>query len=508
MSPSAGQTQKSTVTMPTGSPSRFECKVLSSYRFGAKQEISGYFLRRSCRNSDMMSRRTGWRNVPSDTVNSHQDQALSSTVFLLRSFGPTAFLLKEDGETANFKVCLGERHTCTCPTFAREQQPCKHICWLLLRKFRLPREHQYAFQPGLSERQLLEVLQGSHQAKTSAAGTPHQSLPGQETGVICRKEIQNQDVCPICLEGLLQKKQPVCYCRYGCGNSVHISCMKVWADHQGLSVGQEMLRCPLCRESFSSLQLLQEQAKNAARLFTAAERERADRHLGAVCCSCRAGPVTGTCYRCSLCSSLYLCETCVKKGSHSQHPLASRTTRKEEWTPVTEGSTLDPEPRDGSAPAEPPADFVLERVPVAKFHMDCVDQILLRSRSCPLDGYIIYCQRPTDRKKSSPEVTSLQHQEDDLKHLFVPGTALLAQSTKPSPARHAPNSEVLIDASSFSRPALNSSMNPFKKTQGFPGTLASRKAKVHLKDVEKETVRDATGDGLELRMTGFSINKQ
>lgn len=85
--------------------------------------------------------------------------------------------------------------------------------------------------------------------------------------------------------------------RYGCGNSVHISCMKVWADHQGLSDGREMLRCPLCRECFSSLQLLQEQAKNAARLFTAAERERAERHLGVVCCSCRVGPVTGTCYR-------------------------------------------------------------------------------------------------------------------------------------------------------------------------------------------------------------------
>uniref|UniRef100_A0A3B5QSS7 Zinc finger, SWIM-type containing 2 n=1 Tax=Xiphophorus maculatus TaxID=8083 RepID=A0A3B5QSS7_XIPMA len=473
-----------------------------------------------------MSRRTGWRNVPSDTVSSHQDQALGSTVFLLRSFGPTAFLLREDGETATFKVCLGERHTCTCPTFAREQQPCKHICWLLLRKFRLPREHQYAFQAGLSERQLLEVLQGSHQATASAAETPHESLPGQETGIICRKEIQNRDVCPICLEGLLQKKQPVCYCRYGCGNSVHISCMKVWADHQGLSDGREMLRCPLCRECFSSLQLLQEQAKNAARLFTAAERERAERHLGVVCCSCRVGPVTGTCYRCCLCSSLYLCETCATQGSHSQHPLA---TRKVTSASRTEGFS------SRSAHEVPPAYVVLERVPAAvvrrgsrlldegmqcriclrgfglgqrlrtlpcqhKFHVDCVDQILLRSRSCPLDGYVIYCQRPTDGK-SSPEVASVPQQEDRLKDLFVPGIALLAQNTKPSPACGAPNSEVPMDASSFSCLAPNTR----KKTRG---GMAARKAKVHPKDADEETVRDATGDGLELRMTGFSINKQ
>ncbi|KAM4711450.1 LOW QUALITY PROTEIN: E3 ubiquitin-protein ligase ZSWIM2 [Anableps anableps] len=515
-----------------------------------------------------MSRRTGWRNVPSDTVSSHQDQALSATIFLLRSLGPAAFMLREDVEAANFKVCLGEQHTCTCPAFTREQQPCKHICWLLLRKFRLPREHHYAFQLGLSERQLLEVLQGSHQAKAhrmepnaSAGGTPSQNVPDQEAGSVCRKVVQTQDVCPICLEGLLQKKQPVCYCRFGCGNSVHISCMNVWADHQRPANSQEILRCPLCREDFSSLQLLQEQVKNAAKLFTAAERERADRHLGAVCCSCGVSPITGTCYRCSLCSCLYLCENCVQKGCHSQHPLTSRTTRKEEWIPVAAGSSVHPQPQDGgyvqgfnsccdhmiakclslllSTVAEPSADSVLEHVPAVivrrgsrlldeglqcriclkrfsrgqqvrtlpchhKFHLDCVDQILLRLNSCPLDGYVIYSQRTTDRKTSTKFI-STQQQEDDLKDLFVPGVALLAQSTKPSPACGALNSEVPMDTSSFNHLRLNSCTRPLKKTQD---NMAVGRSKVHLKDRDKKIVRDSTGDGLELRMTGVSINKQ
>ncbi|MEQ2191445.1 hypothetical protein XENOCAPTIV_028703, partial [Xenoophorus captivus] len=83
---------------------------------------------------------------------------------------------------------------------------------------------------------------------------------------------------------------------FSCGNSVHISCMKMWADHQRLSDSQEMLKCPLCREDFSSLKLLQQQVKNAAKLFTAAEREKPDRHLGVLCCSCRVCPITGTCF--------------------------------------------------------------------------------------------------------------------------------------------------------------------------------------------------------------------
>lgn len=41
-------------------------------------------------------------------------------------------------------------------------------------------------------------------------------------------------------------------CRYGCGNSIHLKCMKIWADHQK-STGATMIRCPLCREDFGSL---------------------------------------------------------------------------------------------------------------------------------------------------------------------------------------------------------------------------------------------------------------
>lgn len=85
--------------------------------------------------------------------------------------------------------------------------------------------------------------------------------------------------------------------RFGCGNNVHISCMKVWADHQKQSDQEETVKCPLCREDFSSLKLLQEQVKNAAKLFTAAEREKPDRHLGVLCHICRVCPVTGRCFK-------------------------------------------------------------------------------------------------------------------------------------------------------------------------------------------------------------------
>ncbi|XP_028275239.1 E3 ubiquitin-protein ligase ZSWIM2 [Parambassis ranga] len=277
-----------------------------------------------------MFRKTSWRNSASDAVSLHQDQALSTTMFLLKSYGPTRFLLREEGEDANFKVSLGDLHTCTCPVFIKEQEPCKHISWLLLRKFRLPREHEYSFQLGLVDRQILEVLQGENKP-APASVTLSQLVVDQQPGEVHRKAIQNQDVCPICLEELLEKKLPVSYCRFGCGNNVHISCMMVWADLQELSDNEEIVKCPLCREDFCSRRLLVEEVRNVAKLFTRAEREKPDKHLGVCCWSCHVCPVTGMCYKCTVCTHFYLCKDCAEKGCHSEHLLASRTKRMDKW---------------------------------------------------------------------------------------------------------------------------------------------------------------------------------
>ena len=42
--------------------------------------------------------------------------------------------------------------------------------------------------------------------------------------------------------------------RYGCGNSVHIKCMKIWAEHQKSS-GETIIKCPLCRVDFGSFEV-------------------------------------------------------------------------------------------------------------------------------------------------------------------------------------------------------------------------------------------------------------
>ncbi|XP_058889583.1 E3 ubiquitin-protein ligase ZSWIM2 isoform X2 [Acipenser ruthenus] len=274
-----------------------------------------------------MFRNTCWRRNVNDLVSWHQDQALNKTIFILREFGPTGFLLKEEGETKNFKVCLGDPHSCTCSVFFKDKDLCKHICWVLLKKFRLPREHEYCFQLGLVEREINQLLWGLHRVQTprpAANISESKQKTTEDDGCVRQKMIDAEDVCPICQEELLKKKLPVSYCRYGCGNNVHISCMKIWADHQTKSKFDTMVKCPLCRENFASLKLLYEEVKNSAELTTAAEKERPDRHLGIPCNNCRVFPINGKCFKCTVCCDYHLCEECFRKQCHPHHSFSFR----------------------------------------------------------------------------------------------------------------------------------------------------------------------------------------
>ena len=46
----------------------------------------------------------------------------------------------------------------------------------------------------------------------------------------------------------------ILFVRYGCGNSIHIKCMKIWAEHQKSS-GESIVKCPFCRVDFGSFEV-------------------------------------------------------------------------------------------------------------------------------------------------------------------------------------------------------------------------------------------------------------
>ena len=167
------------------------------------------------------------------------------------------------------------------------------------------------WQLGLVEREVGELLRGvrAQQARRVANSNsrPKSRLMTPAGVEKEQREITADDVCPICQEEFLTKRDPVTYCkyvcfywrcssctffdailhaigrslwisclaimfasvwyarwkadeelstftanRYGCGNNVHIHCMKHLADHQ-MKEGGEEIKCPMCRGKFGDL---------------------------------------------------------------------------------------------------------------------------------------------------------------------------------------------------------------------------------------------------------------
>ncbi len=98
--------------------------------------------------------------------------------------------------------------------------------------------------------------------------------------------------------------------------------MKVWADHQK-SNGEQKLTCPLCRELFCSFELLDQEYRNNS-LF---KMEKQDLHYGLSCKSCRKSPISGKCYKCTICTELYLCQACFNTDYHKEHKFVFREVR-------------------------------------------------------------------------------------------------------------------------------------------------------------------------------------
>ncbi|XDV36152.1 hypothetical protein PO909_005996 [Leuciscus waleckii] len=466
-----------------------------------------------------MFRKTLWRKAVSDAVISHQHRALNTTIFILKEFGPIGFLLKEEGGSKNYKVCLGDPHTCTCPTFQKEKDLCTHICWILMRKFRLPGDHEYCFQYGLKERQILELLQGLDVTKTTSPNERENSAdlsypePSEEDGGIRQKDVEKDDICPICQEELLLKKLPVTYCKFSCGNNIHISCMKVWADHQTKRDPCALpIKCPLCREDFGTFKQLIEQVKNAGELLTYYERDCLDKHLGVMCNICRACPIIGKCFKCTECSYFHLCEDCFKRRVHPKHYFIVRMKRCQPWQTAGPHDSEETQKMENHLMGISPSsmsgvtcdivpNYVIKSLPMIrvrkesrflypgaqcriclsrfqlgqhvrtlpckhKFHTGCIDPVLRKSNCCPLDWHVIYNPLTwsprsgrTERSLAPSSDVQRKRTDEQLSEFFLPGIGLqVKKGSAPSLMRTV-----------TSEPSVCSPSSVDSLTQGFRG---------------------------------------
>ncbi|XP_035160213.2 E3 ubiquitin-protein ligase ZSWIM2 isoform X2 [Callithrix jacchus] len=389
----------------------------------------------------------------SESLSWHQDQALSSSIYLLREMGPTGFLLREEEpENKNFRVFLGNPHVCNCSTFLQGGELCKHICWVLLKKFKLPRNHESALRMGLGEREINDLLRGIHRVQTPQPGTDDKNEHVKEDEYIKQKEIDSEDICSICQELLLEKKLPVTF----------------------------------CRKEFAPLKLILEEFKNASKLVAAAEKEKLDTHLGIPCNNCKQFPIKGKCYKCTECIEYHLCQECFDSCCHLSHTFTFRKKRNQHWR-LLEKSTeevvqyIDTKNeieekishfQEKQSQVHTPK-HVVRSLPLRlitknskllapgyqcllclkafhlgqyirllpcthKFHRKCIDNWLIhKCNSCPIDGVVIYnpltwknaaMNGQAHQSVSNRDIIHLSKQEEP--ELFIPGTGLVLKQNR------------------------------------------------------------------------------
>ncbi|RKO87683.1 hypothetical protein BDK51DRAFT_16435 [Blyttiomyces helicus] len=228
-----------------------------------------------------MSRAAPLRRSCPPTVAARIEDASTASFCVVQELGPLSFILRpstdhtaedrteERAPSEKIKVGLGALQTCTCSVFAAEGELCVHILWVLLKIFRVPPESEFVYQLALVDREIAEVLIGRKKKvgswslilvsivltelavlqKISVGHSPSRGSkisagPAKANGLEPRS-IEENDVCPICQELLLEPQSPLTHCRLGCGNSLHIKCVKVLMDHHTNTLGLDRVKCPV-----------------------------------------------------------------------------------------------------------------------------------------------------------------------------------------------------------------------------------------------------------------------
>ncbi|XP_044097055.1 E3 ubiquitin-protein ligase ZSWIM2 isoform X3 [Neovison vison] len=360
----------------------------------------------------------GRRRHVSERLRGRQEQALSSRMYLLRETGPTGFLLREDApHGGDFRVFLGNPHVCSCATFLEGGELCRHICWVLLKKFKLPRTHESALQLGLVEGEISDLLRGIHRVQTPQQETTDETVRIEEDGYIKQKEIDSEDICPICQEGLLEKKLPVTFCRCTKCTEYHL-CQECF--HSCCHLPHPFTFREKRNQRWKSLEKGSDEIVKYVDIRNEIEEKMPhfQEKQGQVYTPkqvVKSLPLLLITKNSKLLAPGYQCRLCLKAFHLGQHTRLLPCTHK--------------------------------------FHRKCIDSWLFyKCNSCPIDGQVIYNPLIWKDKAvsghmhppiSNTNITHLSRQEE--LELFVPGTGLVLRQNRlgilPSITQH--NSEKL-----------------------------------------------------------------
>lgn len=145
-----------------------------------------------------------------------------------------------------YTVTIDECPKCTCPDFRQRKKRCKHIYFILIRVMKVPEENEDI--KTFTKEQVTTMFTNMQEIAKSVYINDELR---QMYNIICQQNLaenktvpmKDEELCPICLDDI-NCGEPVDYCKYACGNPVHVGCFKMWIK------GKKDVTCVLCRSKW------------------------------------------------------------------------------------------------------------------------------------------------------------------------------------------------------------------------------------------------------------------
>jgi len=160
------------------------------------------------------------------------------------------------GSTGNvYDVSIRKVANCSCPDHAKGNL-CKHILFVLLKVMSLDPKSPLVYQAAWIESELRGMFEQMKQRYCQLGGTVLANRAVQESFAklangeeevevetsVARKQMDQEDDCPICFDALQNDSLTTVHCRGRCGANFHKTCIQHW-----LQQNRENPTCPMCR---------------------------------------------------------------------------------------------------------------------------------------------------------------------------------------------------------------------------------------------------------------------
>lgn len=159
------------------------------------------------------------------------------------------------GTTKNvYTVTINKSPSCTCPDYVQRHKRCKHIFFVLtqIMKVSAEREDIKSYSDEELDDMFNKIPMITENLKVNAQCLEKfKSISKNKNGEVDMKNIEEEDICPICLGDLFvftqrDQEDEITYCKYSCGQCIHTKCFAMYNSQR------EAIKCLYCQKDWIS----------------------------------------------------------------------------------------------------------------------------------------------------------------------------------------------------------------------------------------------------------------